>query len=59
MVAVSATSPRPGRAADMANAVARSLTLHANDSQRTHPRRAPVVLPRGQAGRAVLGVPAR
>ncbi|MFF8730430.1 lipopolysaccharide biosynthesis protein [Streptomyces sp. NPDC015171] len=30
MVAVSATSPRPGRAADMANAVARALTQHAN-----------------------------
>ncbi|MDO0927641.1 lipopolysaccharide biosynthesis protein [Streptomyces sp. TG1A-8] len=30
MVAVSATSDRPARAADMANAVARSLTQHAN-----------------------------
>ncbi|MEU6667620.1 lipopolysaccharide biosynthesis protein [Streptomyces sp. NPDC046727] len=30
MVAVSATSTRPARAADMANAVARALTQHAN-----------------------------
>jgi capsular polysaccharide biosynthesis protein len=30
MVAVSATSGRPGRATDMANAVAGSLTRHAN-----------------------------
>ncbi|WP_225821431.1 lipopolysaccharide biosynthesis protein [Streptomyces naphthomycinicus] len=30
MVSVSATSTRPSRAADMANAVARALTLHAN-----------------------------
>ncbi|MEU0779954.1 lipopolysaccharide biosynthesis protein [Streptomyces sp. NPDC006173] len=37
MVAVSATSSRPDRAADMANAVTRSLTQHANDSQKdTH-----------------------
>jgi capsular polysaccharide biosynthesis protein len=35
MVAVSATSSRPGRAADMANAVARSLTQHANDSRKS------------------------
>ncbi|WP_406371946.1 lipopolysaccharide biosynthesis protein [Streptomyces sp. NBC_00647] len=33
MVAVSATSSRPDRAADMANAVTRSLTQHANDSR--------------------------
>ncbi|MCX4990818.1 MULTISPECIES: lipopolysaccharide biosynthesis protein [unclassified Streptomyces] len=33
MVAVSATSSRPDRAADMANAVTRSLTRHANDSR--------------------------
>ncbi|GAA3915371.1 hypothetical protein GCM10023084_78510 [Streptomyces lacrimifluminis] len=33
MVAVSATSTRPGLAADMANAVARSLTRHADDTQ--------------------------
>ncbi|MER5386783.1 lipopolysaccharide biosynthesis protein [Streptomyces sp. NPDC002688] len=33
MVAVSATSSRPARAADMANAVTRSLTQHANDSR--------------------------
>lgn len=33
MVAVSATSARPDVATDMANAVSRSLTLHANDSQ--------------------------
>jgi capsular polysaccharide biosynthesis protein len=33
MIAVSATSSRPGRAADMANAVTRSLTQHANDSR--------------------------
>ncbi|MBW8737833.1 MAG: lipopolysaccharide biosynthesis protein [Streptomyces turgidiscabies] len=33
MVAVSATSPRRDLAADMANAVARSLTRHANDTQ--------------------------
>jgi hypothetical protein len=30
MVAVSATSPHPGQAADMANAVTRALTRHAN-----------------------------
>ena len=37
MVAVSATSSRPGLAADMANAVTRSLTQHANESkQSTH-----------------------
>lgn len=35
MVAVSATSPRRGRAAAMANAVARSLTLHANDTKKS------------------------
>ncbi|WP_330304699.1 MULTISPECIES: lipopolysaccharide biosynthesis protein [unclassified Streptomyces] len=35
MVAVSATSAHPGIAADMANAVSRSLTRHANDSQGT------------------------
>ncbi|GGW36846.1 hypothetical protein GCM10010503_10960 [Streptomyces lucensis JCM 4490] len=33
MVAVSATSTRPSRAADMANAVARALTQHANDTK--------------------------
>ncbi|MGW4914212.1 lipopolysaccharide biosynthesis protein [Streptomyces sp. NPDC004270] len=33
MVAVSATSPHPLQAADMANAVARSLTQHANDTK--------------------------
>lgn len=33
MVAVSATSSRPARAADMANAVARALTQHANDAK--------------------------
>ncbi|GGN54580.1 hypothetical protein GCM10011579_013800 [Streptomyces albiflavescens] len=33
MVAVSATSVRPAVAADMANAVSRSLTLHANDNR--------------------------
>ncbi|NEA61431.1 lipopolysaccharide biosynthesis protein [Streptomyces sp. SID12488] len=33
MVAVSATSARPDLAADMANAVARSLTRHANDTK--------------------------
>ncbi|MGW3666243.1 lipopolysaccharide biosynthesis protein [Streptomyces sp. NPDC005141] len=33
MVAVSATSSRPDRAADMANAVTRSLTQHANGSR--------------------------
>ncbi|MFD9462980.1 lipopolysaccharide biosynthesis protein [Streptomyces sp. NPDC060027] len=33
MVAVSAISSRPDRAADMANAVTRSLTQHANDSR--------------------------
>ncbi|MFI1353115.1 lipopolysaccharide biosynthesis protein [Streptomyces sp. NPDC020898] len=33
MVAVSATSPRRDRAAAMANAVARSLTLHANGTK--------------------------
>ncbi|WP_230885590.1 lipopolysaccharide biosynthesis protein [Streptomyces spinoverrucosus] len=32
MVAVTATSSRPGLAADMANAVARALTLHAGDN---------------------------
>ncbi|MET7988384.1 lipopolysaccharide biosynthesis protein [Streptomyces sp. NPDC005281] len=37
MVAVSATSSRPDQAADMANAVTRSLTQHANESkQSTH-----------------------
>ncbi|MFD5817211.1 lipopolysaccharide biosynthesis protein [Streptomyces sp. NPDC127038] len=37
MVAVSATSARPDLAADMANAVTRSLTQHANESkQSTH-----------------------
>ncbi|MGW2958086.1 lipopolysaccharide biosynthesis protein [Streptomyces sp. NPDC001220] len=33
MVAVSATSPHPLQAADMANAVARSLAQHANDTK--------------------------
>ncbi|MCS0604985.1 lipopolysaccharide biosynthesis protein [Streptomyces sp. LP11] len=33
MVAVSATSDRPDRAADMANAVARALTRHADDTE--------------------------
>ncbi|MFD5077989.1 lipopolysaccharide biosynthesis protein [Streptomyces sp. NPDC058371] len=33
MVAVSATSSRPDLAADMANAVSRSLTRHANDTK--------------------------
>lgn len=33
MVAVSATSSRPDLAADMANAVSRALTRHANDSE--------------------------
>ncbi|MFI6248117.1 lipopolysaccharide biosynthesis protein [Streptomyces sp. NPDC051016] len=33
MVAVSATSPHPLQAADMANAVARSLTRHANETK--------------------------
>ncbi|OXY99931.1 lipopolysaccharide biosynthesis protein [Streptomyces diastatochromogenes] len=33
MVAVSATSARPAQAADMANAVARALTRHANDTK--------------------------
>jgi len=33
MVAVSATSPRPGLAADMANAVTRALTRHANKTK--------------------------
>ncbi|MET7688839.1 lipopolysaccharide biosynthesis protein [Streptomyces sp. NPDC005483] len=33
MVAVSATSPRPGLAADMANAVTRALTRHANETK--------------------------
>lgn len=37
MVAVTATSTRPARAADMANAVARSLTQHANATKaQTH-----------------------
>lgn len=35
MVAVSATSSRPDLAADMANAVSRALTRHANDSARS------------------------
>ncbi|MFI0962240.1 lipopolysaccharide biosynthesis protein [Streptomyces sp. NPDC021080] len=35
MVAVSATSTRPDRAADMANAVTRSLTQHANESKQS------------------------
>jgi capsular polysaccharide biosynthesis protein len=35
MVAVSATSSHPDRAADMANAVTRSLTQHANASQKS------------------------
>lgn len=35
MVAVSATSSRPDIAADMANSVARALTRHANDSERS------------------------
>lgn len=35
MVAVSATSSRPERAADMANAVTRSLMQHANASQKS------------------------
>ncbi|MFJ7963537.1 lipopolysaccharide biosynthesis protein [Streptomyces sp. NPDC096324] len=35
MVAVSATSTHPDRAADMANAVTRSLTQHANASQKS------------------------
>ncbi|MGW0705280.1 lipopolysaccharide biosynthesis protein [Streptomyces sp. NPDC002643] len=35
MVAVSATSSRPDLAADMANAVTRALTRHANDSQQS------------------------
>ncbi|WP_328669196.1 lipopolysaccharide biosynthesis protein [Streptomyces sp. NBC_00328] len=35
MIAVSATSSRSGRAADMANAVTRSLTQHANASQKS------------------------
>ncbi|WP_229859231.1 lipopolysaccharide biosynthesis protein [Streptomyces poonensis] len=39
MVAVSATSTRPGLAADMANAVSRALTRHAADAgQATHVR---------------------
>jgi capsular polysaccharide biosynthesis protein len=33
MVAITATSSRPDLAADMANAVSRALTRHANDSQ--------------------------
>jgi len=33
MVAITATSARPDLAADMANAVSRALTRHANDSQ--------------------------
>ncbi|MGW7263011.1 lipopolysaccharide biosynthesis protein [Streptomyces sp. NPDC054842] len=33
MVSVTATSPRPDLAADMANAVSRSLTRHANDTK--------------------------
>ncbi len=35
MVAVSATSSRPDLAADMANAVSRALTRHANDTKRS------------------------
>ncbi|CAM5664155.1 hypothetical protein SALBM311S_12287 [Streptomyces alboniger] len=39
MVAVSATSPHPGQAADMANAVTRALTRHANATKdSTHVR---------------------
>ncbi|MEU2283143.1 lipopolysaccharide biosynthesis protein [Streptomyces sp. NPDC013178] len=33
MIAVSATSPRPGLASDMANAVTRALTRHANETK--------------------------
>ena len=44
---VTATSARPDQAADMANAVARALTRHANDTQASHPRRTPAVRPRG------------
>ncbi|GAA4026427.1 lipopolysaccharide biosynthesis protein [Streptomyces plumbiresistens] len=35
MVAITATSSRPDLAADMANAVSRALTRHANDAQAT------------------------
>ncbi|WP_030043760.1 YveK family protein, partial [Streptomyces resistomycificus] len=35
MVAITATSARPDLAADMANAVSRALTRHANDAQAT------------------------